>query len=527
MTQTLHILRKDFRRFGFEICLTQLLLVLYTWSEPKTWFQEVLYSVSMSPGLISQFGSAFWGFLLVMGWIIILIRLFQEESPAGDRQFWITRPYRWPSLLAAKMIFILAVMTVPLLVAQMVLLRAAGFSLLHYFPGVLLLHARLLGIALILIALAVISAGFRQMSWAILLFLLYLGASAWVGSQNTEAGAWRGFSFWDGVTECVLFGVPAFVIVRQYSVRRTAGARLWLLGGLLAVIVLTAAMPYHRLIDHEYPPQPPGEQPLIHFDLLQDSPSSRPLQVVDGQVGVNLDLMVGKLAPGHLAELEAMEISLEAPNGTRWSSGWKPMYQLLTKERFETTSPDQTMWVGLGADTMLWIDSKSFARMRDMPLKVRVAVAASVFREVEGTVITHAYGEFKAPGMGICQPSPGFPTVRMMCRAPFHQPRLVGVTTRVFRSCPPTPADLAMSPQMTTGWVSQDFGESGTVLTPIDTFSPNLNPRFGNENSDRGPCPGVPMSFREPQFVRQERVEAEFDGFKLEGGTPGKLEEKK
>src|ERR1700746_94851 len=181
MTQIFHILKKDFRRFGFQIGLAMLLLVLYTWSEPANWF---------SAGF-----AGFWGVLLVLGWIVILLRLFQEESPAGDRQFWITRPYRWPSLLAAKMIFILAVMNVPLLVAQMVLLRLAGFSLLHYLPGVLLLHVRLLGIALILIALAVISASFSQVTWAILLFLVYLYATLWAGMVNPEAAAWRGSSF--------------------------------------------------------------------------------------------------------------------------------------------------------------------------------------------------------------------------------------------------------------------------------------------------------------------------------------------
>ena len=526
MTQTIHILKKDLRRFGFEIGLAMLLLALYTWVEPVEWSFGFSYGIQLSPGALGVWPEL-WGFLLIMGWIIILIRLFQEESPAGDRQFWITRPYRWPSLLAAKVLFILAVMNVPLLVAQLVLLRLAGFSPLHYFPGVLLLHARLLGIALILIALAVISAGFRQVTWAILLFLLYLGASLWVGQQNPEAAAWRGFSIWDGVTECVLFGIPALVIMRQYWVRRTTSARLWLLGGLLAVIVLTAAMPYHRLIDHEYQPQPAGEQPLFHFDLYQDSRSSQPPEVVGGQVKVDLNLTVGKLAPGYVAELEAMEVSLEATDGTRWSSGWKPLYHLLTKERFETTSPDQIMWVGLGTDTILWIDSKSFARMRDMPLKVRVAVASSVFRDSEGTAVTRMDGEFNAPGMGICRLSPGFGTATMICRAPFHQPRLVGVTTQVFRSCPPTPTDLVTPAQMTTGWVSQDFGGSGTVLTPVSTFTPNLYLRFSNENSDRGPCPGVPLSFRAPQFLRQERVEAEFDGFKLAGGTPGKLEEKK
>lgn len=527
MTQTLHILKKDFRQFGFEIGLAMLLLVLYTWSEPANWSRAGFEAVSIF-GLGFLQGD-FWGVLLIMGWIIILVRLFQEEAPAGDRQFWITRPYRWPSLLVAKVLFILAVMSVPLLIAQMILLRRAGFSPLLYLPGVLLLHTRLLGAALILIALAVVSAGFRQVSWAILLFLLYLGSSWWMGAQNFEAGAWHGFSIREGVTACVLFGVPALVIVRQHWVRRTVSARLWLLGGLLAVVVLTAAMPYHRLIDREYPPEPAGEEPLFQFHLEQWPPSSLRRQTIDGEVSIDLDLTVGKLTPGYVAELEAMEISLEAPNGTRWSSGWRPTYALLSHERFETSDPHQTMWVGVGSGSNIWMKPQMFARMKDQPLKVRVIAATRVFRDVEGTELTQTEGQFAVPGTGMCVLNPGFEIELLTCRAPLRMPRMVGITTRVFRICPPASSDLANSPLTTTGWLTDQF-DSGTVLTPIVTFIPNLRLRIMNKNKsdvELGPCPGVPLSFREPQFLRRERVKAEFEGFKFEGGTPGTLEEKK
>ena len=53
----------------------------------------------------------------------------------GDRQFWVTRPYEWKKLLAAKVLFGLTFVNLPLLVLDVFLLAKAGFRPTDYIVG--------------------------------------------------------------------------------------------------------------------------------------------------------------------------------------------------------------------------------------------------------------------------------------------------------------------------------------------------------------------------------------------------------
>ncbi len=53
-------------------------------------------------------------YLLPMAWwFLVSLAVYGEPLP-GNRQFWITRPYRWTSLLGAKLLFIVAFVSFPL-----------------------------------------------------------------------------------------------------------------------------------------------------------------------------------------------------------------------------------------------------------------------------------------------------------------------------------------------------------------------------------------------------------------------------
>ena len=45
--------------------------------------------------------------LLPLVWACVAALAVQEEPLVGDRNFWTTRPYRWPSLLGAKLMFVI------------------------------------------------------------------------------------------------------------------------------------------------------------------------------------------------------------------------------------------------------------------------------------------------------------------------------------------------------------------------------------------------------------------------------------
>src|SRR5207249_1572604 len=63
--------------------------------------------------------------------------VIHEDPPVGNRQFWVTVPCRWPSLLAAKTLFVVAFIHLPYFVANVVNLWTRGFPPFAWIPQLL------------------------------------------------------------------------------------------------------------------------------------------------------------------------------------------------------------------------------------------------------------------------------------------------------------------------------------------------------------------------------------------------------
>jgi hypothetical protein len=132
-SQIAHIFRKDVRRHWREIGLAMAILAAFVWVEPQLWvIQEFRPGIQALAGLVRT--------LVPLGWAFLIVRLVHEENLVGDRQFWVTRPYEWRKLLAEKLLFILVFVSLPLLIAQVVLLTKAGFKPMSYISGLLCLQ---------------------------------------------------------------------------------------------------------------------------------------------------------------------------------------------------------------------------------------------------------------------------------------------------------------------------------------------------------------------------------------------------
>src|SRR5208337_3681267 len=113
MRQAWHIFLKDVRRLRYELIVILAMTAAYAWLQGH-W--SPLYSaqngrVNLTAGLLR-------GFLLPMAWWYLASLAVYGEPLPGDRQFWVTRPYRWTSLLGAKLLFIVAFVSFPLLLAD-------------------------------------------------------------------------------------------------------------------------------------------------------------------------------------------------------------------------------------------------------------------------------------------------------------------------------------------------------------------------------------------------------------------------
>src|SRR5579863_10228705 len=236
MNQVLHIFRKDVRHLWREIAASLALLLAFAWLDIRSWSRpygavatgiSVLLSGEMLPGLVN--------FLLPVSWIFLIVRVVQGESLVGDRQFWVTRPYDWKQLLAAKTLFVLAFVNFPFFLADAFLLARAGFHPTHYLSG--LLWLQLMWVLLLFVwltALATVTNSIAQMLLALLLIVLDMIGTSALSSVIRKAEFSGSIDQWWGL---VVIGVAVIIILMQYSRRRTALSR-WMIVGVCALLTL-------------------------------------------------------------------------------------------------------------------------------------------------------------------------------------------------------------------------------------------------------------------------------------------------
>lgn len=309
LLESLHILRKDVRRLWLALLLWLVGLFSVCLLYPRTW----------ADGFIDSRIDFVLCVPPIFAWLLIHLAVLQEPL-VSDRSYWLTRPYRRSSLLAAKILFYILAIALPVLCMQMVLVRAAGMPVLRYMPRFLLNLVTLSIFPLIFFAAATVV---RKISTAI--FVL-LGTAAYIG---LVAGIYnlvhRDFdpSFSDGVQFLSLILVSVAVIIIQYFSRRTAFSRALLILCCVAIsIAIVVPMPNlgARIL---YPAQPSSSGVALHFD------EKRPTQL-DGKVSPHLEkvrvyipVVFTGVPPDHIISVQGQRFHIKAGDGSVYDSGWQ------------------------------------------------------------------------------------------------------------------------------------------------------------------------------------------------------------
>src|SRR5215469_9010053 len=213
MTQALHIFRKDIRHHWPEVLVSLLLLPAFVW------YQSVEWSENFPSFSLLQILFSFVNTLLPLSWCLIIVRLVHEESLVGDRQFWVTRPYEWPSLLAAKLLFLVVFIHLPVFTAQLLLLRRASFPIAPNLTGLLGMQIGLGLLFLAPITLAVVTRSLAQaLIVAIGAFLVFLTVASVVSlvPSETMSSALDRSGIFQG---SLLLAAPVAAILWQYARR--------------------------------------------------------------------------------------------------------------------------------------------------------------------------------------------------------------------------------------------------------------------------------------------------------------------
>src|SRR4029077_15694229 len=213
-----------------------------------------------------------------------------------------------------------------------------------------------------------------------------------------------------------------------------------------------------------------------HFELNMVPPakSSGGALVTSGfpvenarEVWISLGLIGTGVAEGLIVEPEAFNVTLEAPDGTRWNSGWKPVYSILEHNEGGITEAANARWSSLGATFA--VDRKVIDRIKDPPVNIHVVTAATLFRDHTDAPMVPTGGELKVPGLGTCLASQ-YPSTALWCRSPLGDIPMLGVNIRLFKSCA-TGTEGPVTSLETHAWAPRVHWGGDFGLSPVTVFT--------------------------------------------------------
>ncbi len=174
--------------------------------------------------------------LLAITWALYYGVVLLGDTIPGTRQHWISRPLRWQSLLAAKLL-LLPLFALPVAAAHLVQLSLRGFPLADHASPVIanalwLVFAGLLPVA----ALASLCRNLQQLAlWILALAAGILAVQQWDPALPTTL---QGVV--NDVTVAAVILACAAILLWQYATRRTAPARI----ATIALAFVIATLPH-------------------------------------------------------------------------------------------------------------------------------------------------------------------------------------------------------------------------------------------------------------------------------------------
>ena len=508
MKQTLHIFRKDIRHYWPELAVSLALMGGFARDDIRSWRTgEGAVAVGgwfFSPDML--FGLTV--ILLPIAWMLLIVRGVQGEPLVGDRQFWVTRPYEWSKLLAAKVMFVLVTINVPLLVLDWFLLHRAGFAVAPHIGGLLWMQLLMTVVLLLPVAtLATATATVAPLGLAILLVLLYLIGVSYIASKIPGAS----FGFWtESVQGALYLATCVIVILLQYARRRTALSRVAILALGAVVLLFVVATPYGRLVAQRYPQLGPGQPPPVELVLLP------PLQTKGPQYGGNeekeitiqLPLGVSAIQQNSVVAVNGQLAEVADARGTRWNSGWQPRGAFLFPGQKQT-------------EAVFSVKRRLLEQMGASPLTVRISLALTVYEEKNSREFITPEGWFALPEVGLCSAQPPMFTRRIHCLAPLRRPSFLLISADMSATtCEPMGEEIPPPAGETAyGWIrGGDVGPAEFGISPVKPVDLLLL-QWNREPSKRFPvtgiCPGARVHLSTPKPVRRARMELVFSGIRL------------
>jgi hypothetical protein len=544
MKLTFHIFWKDARHLWRELAVSLALLVVCGWTVPREWMDA-------GPGLVAATGwsalssgylnGVFWNRLLIVllpvSWLFAVVRAIQSDSLVGNRQFWLTRPYDWKQLLAAKCLFILAFVNLPLLILDLYLLAKAGFAPIPYMVGLLWIQWLITLILVIPIAaLATVTATVVQLLLTLLVIVLYMVGSSFLSARMPASA----FTSTEPLPTILLMATALGMIALQYARRRTILARSLILVPMIGLVLITLLAPYRTLINRQYPALRAGEQPPIQLALAKNPGTWRP---EPKEAWIVLPLIISRADPNSIIIMKGSHVEVDGPDGPPWDAGWTSMNSMQILPGQNHTSVTFAMPMA------------RYQQLRYSDVRIRVVLAFTYFRDANRRTFVVPVGTFALSEGARCSAPPDDPLRTygrphlLICFAPLQRPSSLYVTLKLNESTCLLPENATPLPDDSTGsaWVHSSESPSEFIIDPVAPFAltplmySNLYHPHDLASNDHPPdpgrhasllvnnsqylpgiCPGTPLTLSNPQKVGDMQIALQLEKVHLpdEGGLP-------
>jgi hypothetical protein len=397
--QALHIFRKDVRFLRWELTALLVLMAIFVYGQ-------------VTRGLLYDSRGAILSYLLLSFWAFLCARLIQAEAFRGDRQFWVTRPYEWRSLLGAKLIFVVACIGVPLLVADAVILQVEGFSVASHSAG--LLWSLLLITTSTLIAFcafATLTSGLTQ--WM-------LGAIITVGVAYAIASA-ANERVWPGVEwirdygyVAIMFLVAVVVLLAQYKGRRTVVSIVVMAAGWLcsSLFINYSRSPWALELETRFSnPRVDLSGIRIAVQAPAERAAPRPNQIGLPQVMMlAIPIDISGLSEGLDLISDEVSITVKSDEEGIWRQGR------------QDSESSYLQRLPKGYRLLVRMDHSPFGKANGRPVDLTIRLYLTMLRDSASRIIRPGEGAVDVPGAGRCR---GFTLERdswIVCESPLRAP---------------------------------------------------------------------------------------------------------
>lgn len=375
MKQALHILKKDVRYLRWELGLSLALLCVFVYAQ-------------LARGVLRENRAYIAGDLLAIFWAFLCARLVQAEPIPGDRQFWITRPYQWRSLLGAKLLFMALFIGLPLLAADALILAIARFSIAAHLAGLFWSFLMITAATLMtFVAFATITRGLTE--W--MLSAIVTGGILYTLASIASASAWGGVEWMRGYTcAAILFVMALVVLLQQYKHRRTVASIIVLGVGLFGASIFVNYSRSSTALALEARFSKPKVDPstiriAVRQRTLPELGQSSGWQEV---VALAFPIDVSGLGAGQ--DLISDEVSMDVEN----DGG-----QVATRRGRQADlqhRPD-------GYRVALLLDRSAFEKTRGRPVHVRLTLYLTVLGDSASRIVRLGDQPVDVPGVGRCK----------------------------------------------------------------------------------------------------------------------------